>query len=276
MIAANINEDKPVPTNTSRGKKMTTLLPEGGIATRTWLMNNGLERHAIDNLIKSDQLGILVPGVYSRPDGSPTWQGVMYFFQKAMGLNLTIGGLTALDLLGLSHYLPLGVQKKIHVYGTDKLPSWTNRVDTGADFQWHSEWDLLGKRRPASNIDKDPLEPFTHSYSWKEGQSELIISSPERALLEILAGVPNETSVEHADQLIQGMTSLSPRALQALPQQCENIKVRRLFFWLADRYRHPWLEKLNPEKIDLGSGKRMLVKGGRLDKKYNITVPKFL
>ena len=33
------------------------------------------------------------------------------------------------------------------------------------------------------------------------------------------------------------------------------------------------LEQLDLAKIDLGSGKRVLVKGGKLDPQYDITVP---
>jgi hypothetical protein len=265
-----------MPTNITRRKTLTRLLPEGGVTTRPWLMNQGFDRHAIDNLVKSDQLTPLAPGVYSRPDSSPTWQGLVHFLQTDLGLNLTIGGQTALELLGLSHYVPLGPKKIIHLYGTDKLPAWVNRVSRDAVLQWHSESDLLGKRQGATDRHPDPLKSFTRRHTRNEGENDLVISSPERALLEVLAGVPGETSVEHADQLLQGMTSLSPRSLQALLEQCNNIKVRRLFFWLADRHQHAWLEKLQREKIDLGAGKRMLVKEGRLDKKYNITIPKYL
>jgi len=49
--------------------------------------------------------------------------------------------------------------------------------------------------------------------------------------------------------------------------------VRRLFFFFADRHQHSWLKHLDKDAIDLGSGNRVLVKGGRLDKRYRITVP---
>ena len=47
-----------------------------------------------------------------------------------------------------------------------------------------------------------------------------------------------------------------------------------LFF--ADRHRHAWLRRINRAKIDLGKGKRMLVRGGTLNAAYQITVPKDL
>jgi hypothetical protein len=265
-----------MPTNTIRRRELNQLLPEGTIATRAWLIDHGFGRHAIDNLIKSEQLIAVASGVYTRTDAKPAWQGLVYFLQNNVGMNLTIGGLTALDLLGLSHYLPLAAQKTIHLYGTVRLPSWVNEIVTDVRFVWHSERELLGKGTIVEPGQSDPLITYTRLQPWKEGQNDLILSSPERALLEILTDVPTQISFEHANQLMQGMTSLSPRNLQALLEQCKNIKVRRLFFWLAERHHHTWLEKLHPEKIDMGSGKRKLVENGKLDKKYNITIPKFL
>ncbi|MDX1251223.1 MAG: type IV toxin-antitoxin system AbiEi family antitoxin domain-containing protein [Gammaproteobacteria bacterium] len=42
---------------------------------------------------------------------------------------------------------------------------------------------------------------------------------------------------------------------------------------LAEACNHAWVKKLGLSKVDFGKGKRMIVKGGRLDTKYNITVP---
>src|SRR5580692_7186936 len=133
-----------MPTNTVRRKSLAYVLPEWGVTTRRWLMEKGFDRHAVDNLVKSGQLNSLVSGVYTRPNCSLSWQGVVHFLQTDLGLNLTIGGQTALELLGLSHYVPLATWKKIDLYGTDKLPAWLHRISSDAEFQWHSEWYLLG------------------------------------------------------------------------------------------------------------------------------------
>ena len=37
---------------------------------------------------------------------------------------------------------------------------------------------------------------------------------------------------------------------------------------------HSWFERLSLKTIDLGKGSRQLYKGGALDPKYRITVPK--
>jgi hypothetical protein len=72
------------------------------------------------------------------------------------------------------------------------------------------------------------------------------------------------------------MTNFSPRRLQKLLADCKSVKVKRLFFFFAERHRHAWLKKLNKQDFDLGKGKRMLVKGGKLDRTHQITVPEDL
>lgn len=64
--------------------------------------------------------------------------------------------------------------------------------------------------------------------------------------------------------LMEGLRNLSPRRLHTLLVACRSVKVKRLFLWFAERHEHPWLEKMDRKKIDLGHGKRMLVRGGKL------------
>jgi hypothetical protein len=61
--------------------------------------------------------------------------------------------------------------------------------------------------------------------------------------------------------------------VQQLLESCASVKVKRLSLHLAEKHGHPWLNQLDQTKISLGSGKRVLVPGGRLDPKYLITVP---
>jgi hypothetical protein len=61
--------------------------------------------------------------------------------------------------------------------------------------------------------------------------------------------------------------------LQPLMEQSGSVKVKRLFMVLAEDFNHTWVKKLDVSKVDFGKGKRMIVKGGRFDATYNITVP---
>jgi len=101
----------------------------------------------------------------------------------------------------------------------------------------------------------------------------MAFSPPERAILELLDELPKRESFEQADKFMESLSNLSPKRLQTLLADCNNVKVKRLFFFFADRHSHAWLKHLRKEEIDLGTGKRMLVKGGKLDPHYQITVP---
>ena len=97
-------------------------------------------------------------------------------------------------------------------------------------------------------------------YSAAGAQLPVRYSSKERAFLELLDELPKHESFHQVDALMEGLSDLSPRRLQALLEACSSVKVKRLFLFFADRHRHAWRPKLDLAKIDLGSGKRVLVR----------------
>jgi hypothetical protein len=108
------------------------------------------------------------------------------------------------------------------------------------------------------------------------GDWPLTMSASERAVLELLDEVPERETFHQADVLIEGLTTLRPRRLRVLLVDCRSVKVKRLFFWFAERHNHPWLKQVDRKGIDLGAGKRVLARGGKLDPRYHITVPENL
>ena len=70
------------------------------------------------------------------------------------------------------------------------------------------------------------------------------------------------------------MTVLKPSVLNELLIQCKSVKVKRLFMYLATRAGYSWVAKLDKDKIDFGSGVRVIDKTGYFDKEYNIIVDK--
>ncbi|WP_310185876.1 AbiEi antitoxin N-terminal domain-containing protein [Mesorhizobium sp. BE184] len=63
-------------------------------------------------------------GCYTRPGTHLTWQGVVSSLQNISRTDLSVGGLTALELHGFAHYLPLSRRRAVHLYGKDPLPRW--------------------------------------------------------------------------------------------------------------------------------------------------------
>ena len=77
-----------------------------------------------------------------------------------------------------------------------------------------------------------------------------------------------------ADKYFESAVNLRPDILRDVLLSCTQVKAKRLFMWFTDRHRHAWRERFATEGIDLGRGKRMIVKGGTYDANYQITVPR--
>ena len=107
--------------NVIRRKELYDMMPEGVVATRKWLMEKNFSRHAIDNLVKSNQLESISKGVYVRNSSKITWQSVAFSLQTILKTDLVVGGLTSLELQGLAHYLSLSDAKRVHLYVKDPL-----------------------------------------------------------------------------------------------------------------------------------------------------------
>jgi hypothetical protein len=226
--------------------------------------------------------------VYARPAPSGTgkelpWQQLVISLNTLLNLPVAVGARTALELQGFAHYVAAGGPREVHIYANKTLPGWVARVPVNTRLAVHNAQRLFkssGEIPPSGAGDEDALaraalthQPWesTGNPNWK-----LTLSTPERAILELLDEVPNRETFHQADMLLEGLRNLSPRRLHVLLAACKSVKVKRLFLWFAERHNHAWLQKLDRDGIDLGKGKRMLVRGGKLDPKYNITVPENL
>lgn len=258
-----------MPAQTVSHSELAALVPYGFVVTRSWLLGRGVGRHTVDNLLKSGRLVSLQRGVYARPESRLVWQGVVSSLQR-MGFDCVVGGLTALELHGRAHYLPLGRRRTFRLHGRDPLPSWINRL--GLDDE---RFERRGVARLLEADEAADREPFlTVDLPWGDGLGTVRISTVERALFEVLNDVPAKMAFEHAEQLMEDIPDASPRRFDALLRQTRSFKVKRLFFWLAEQQDHAWAKHLEPDAWNLGRGKRVLEKGGKLAIRYGITVPR--
>jgi hypothetical protein len=125
-------------------------------------------------------------------------------------------------------------------------------------------------RHVSTNFLPDDLGIGEH----RDGDLIVKISVPERAMLEFLQALKlSATEYEHANLVFEGLGTLRAEMVQSLLEQCTSVKVKRLFLHLAEKHNHAWFKSLDLSKVSLGSGKRVLIAGGRLDPKYLITVP---
>jgi hypothetical protein len=108
---------------------------------------------------------------------------------------------------------------------------------------------------------------------YKRDNYSITISTPERAMLELIYLFPKYAVVEDMDIAMEGMTTLRPGLVQQLLESCQSVKVKRYYMWLAEHHQHDWVKKLDTSRVNFGRGKRLFIKGGRFDNKYQITVP---
>lgn len=219
--------------------------------------------------------------VYRRPRGPLAWQQLVLSLQTLLQRDLIVGGKTALELQGYAHYLRQTADQ-IYLYGSKPPPTWLKDVDAGATFIYRNDRRLFQKESasaaPYSLEDKPANGATNRSGSvnvvpWGQWNWPIIVSRPERAILEVLDELPDHESFHQVDVLMEGLATLSPARMQTLLADCRSVKVKRLFFFFADRHQHAWLKRINRKTIDLGKGKRVLAKGGKLDTRYLITVP---
>ncbi|MGO6881531.1 type IV toxin-antitoxin system AbiEi family antitoxin domain-containing protein [Rhizobium ruizarguesonis] len=247
-------------------------LPEGLLADAAWMERHGYSTSLRSQYVSAGWLVQPVRGTYKRPLGELDWQKTVVSLQRLMGHALTVGGRTALDLQGFSHYLSPTGPSTIHLYGRESPPGWLSKLPLKESFRFHRSQVLF----TTLAAEKDALQAGTLRELPGPSDWPLVASTPERALLEMLAELPGHESFHLVDMMVQSLNTLSPRRLQTLLADCRSVKVKRLFFFFADRHAPPWLRQINREEVSLGSGKRMLVKGGKLDPKYLITVPEDL
>jgi hypothetical protein len=194
-------------------------------------------------------------------------------------VRFVVGGRTALELEGFANYLSAAPQREVHLYGADKRPGWVVKLDLESRFIFHNAKRLF-PNEVLLEVDNEADDPLLRSsyvrQRWGKWEWPLVASSSERAILELLDEVPERETFHQADMLFEGLRNLSPRKLQPLLEACRSVKVKRLFLWFAERHQPQWLSAVDRDGIDLGKGKRMLVRGGKLDPKFNITVPESL
>ncbi len=265
-------------------------LPEGLVVDAAWLEERGIASNLRAYYVKNGWLEQPVRSLYKRPRGKLNWQQVVISLQTILLRSpFYVGGRTALELQGFAHYLAQEI-KTVHLYGPEKPPAWLHKLSLPQRFVYHNSKTLF-RNDPATHAlgglawdiakgtgcDTSGLQggSFTTT-AWGQWDWPLTLSQPERAFLEMLDELPRRESFHQADMFMQGAANLSPRRLQKLLAACESVKVKRLFFFFADRHQHAWRKRLDKDAVDLGAGKRMLVKGGKLDPVYLITVPEDL
>ncbi len=251
------------------------VLPEGLPVDSNWLQKQGYSRQLIAKYLRHGWLVSPVRGVYRRDSAMidhKSWEPVVISLQRLLEVPVTVGGRASLELHGLSHYLSMTAPTEVHLYGSEVPPTWVNKLPLKQRFVFHST-NLFTTRDGSINNSTEYKQANFTQYKWGASEWSMLISTPERAILELLDELPTHESFHQIDVLMEGLSNLRPKYLNTLLADCRSIKTKRLFLWFSQRHNHAWLRTLDTENVDIGKGKRMIVPGGKLDPKYLITVP---
>ena len=233
--------------------------PQGAVLTLAYLKEMGFSKQLMDKYKAGRWVASVGNGAYRRYQDSVDWLGGLHGLQAA-GLAVHAGAKTALEMLGLAHYLgPRMPRCFLLAQSGLRLPMWFKGYD----------WETQVLFRPTRLFQPSPDLGFTeHAHRG----FMVRIASAERAALEMMHLVPDVQGFDEAYRIMENLTSLRPDLVQRLLESCQSIKAKRLFLMMAERAGHDWVDELDLKTVHLGTGKRVIVKDGVLNKKYQITV----
>ena len=248
--------------NESKLNRLLSAQPLGTVLVSTWLVEQGYSLDLQKRYKKSQWFESIGTGALVRHGDKVDYLGAVYALQAQLGTSFHPAAKTALSLQGKAHYLEL-TTKRVQLFGSQEehLPLWFKKYNWGVAID-HQKTSFLPP-------DLGLLDFECKTFSVK-------VSSPARAIMECLYLAPRSQPLVEAFELMEGLNNLRPASVQSLLEACSSVKVKRLFLYLADKAGHDWLDHLKLEKVDLGSGKRSIVKDGVYVSKYQITVSKEL
>ena len=175
-------------------------LPEGLVVDAAWLTRRGYSTSLRSQYVSAGWLEQPTRGVYRRPRGSLSWQQVVISLQALLEFPVVVGGRTALELQGYAHYLRQQA-KEVLLYGPKRPPKWVNELQRAAHFAYRNDGSLFRNAavtRSPANLNWTPGssagdEWSSHALtvqSWGQWDWPLTLSSPERAVLELLDESP--------------------------------------------------------------------------------------
>lgn len=246
----------------SKINQLLQTLPKGVVILASWLTKQGYSHALQQKYIRSGWIESIGQGAFKRTGDKITVFGALYALQSQAKKDIHIGGPSALALQGFSHYVEME-QRELFLFSPHgfKLPVWFT------SYRWEQKY-----MHRQTNILPAGLALTTNDTT----SFEVRISSPARAMLECLDLATAHFDLSEAWLIMEGLGSLQPRQVQTLLEQCKSVKTKRLFLYFAEKAGHSWFRYLKTEKINLGKGKRCLVKGGIFIPKYQITLPETL
>lgn len=229
--------------NTVSFKEVLARLPRGEPLDTADLKAESITTFRASALARSGWLLHLARGVYMIPGDTLTRDGSLAFLTRRFA-GLHVGGRTALDWRGVRQNLAF--EETLTLWGErpGRLPVWF--------------LDRFPARYQATSLFDHTLPAGTGIGPLPGGRSDVAVSVPERAFLELLSDVGKTQSLEEARQLSESLGNLRVPVLDQLLAHTTRIKVLRLAQMLAAELDLPWAASAERHSRRVGGGKRWI------------------
>jgi hypothetical protein len=206
-------------------KELQGAFPRGTPFDSRQLRSLGVSPALAHHYLKAGWLVRLGRGVFMFPKDTLRREDCLKFLARSV-TGFHVGGKTALAWRGIRHNLP--AREPLSLWGSGKavLPAWfVERFPAR-----YTAPKLFSTRLPKGF----GLQPLP------ETPDGVLVSEPERALLEMLSEVGVSQGVEEARNVMEGARSLRSEILTTLLKQCQRAKVRALCVQWAEALNLPW------------------------------------
>ena len=213
---------------TARHNSIKTLqgaFPRGTPFDSQQLQKVGVSSALAHHYLKSDWLTRLGRGVFMFPKDTLNREDSLKFLSHSV-VGFHVGGKTALAWRGIRHNLP--AREPLALWGERRvfLPAWFT--------------ERFPARYAAPNLFSQKLPKGFGLSPLPETPDGVLVSEPERALLEMLCEVGVHQGVEEARNIMEGARSLRADVLATLLKHCQRVKVRLLCVQWAEEFNLSW------------------------------------
>jgi len=234
-------------------KSLLAVLPRGEPLDVAFLKDKGLSAAHASHLAKGGWLTHLGRGAYMLPGDTLTRDGCLAYLMRQHP-DIHVGAKTALAWRGVKHNISF--RETISLWGEQplRLPEWL----LSRYACTHQTTRLFDPALPP-NFGVQPLPA---------GHQGVLVSVPERAMLELLSDVGKTETLQDARLLVESTRNLRTSTLETLLTHTTRIKVVRLARMLAEELDLPWAALAKKCSEAKGGGARWIAvskDGERLD-----------
>ena len=216
----------------------TRRLPAGAPITSAQLSEMGISADLAVHYARSGWLKRLARGVYVRPGEDLSLHASLVLLERQIA-GLHVGGKTALEWYGVRQYV--SQQPALHLFGwaAARLPSW-----------FFQRFPAEYHRKRLFNEKPEQMLGVTR---FESRDNAPLVSTPERALLELLDEVGVRQPVQEAREITESTYNLRADVLTDLLKRCTSVKTVRLCLTLGRELSLPWAGKLDAAALPTGS-----------------------